>query len=85
MGNAPIYVLTLLVEHCVGKVVVLIDDEVERVLVLFRFIVDEGKFVNRCCSTSYFFDKVVGVIVFINVDETVKLLLSGKTFLSKIN
>ena len=57
MVNAPIHVLILLVEHGVGKVVYLIDDEVERVLVLFRFIIDEGKFVNPVAALLTFLTK----------------------------
>ena len=47
MSDSPIHILSLLIEHGVGKVVILIDDEIKRIAFRPRLALDDGE-LNSC-------------------------------------
>ena len=74
MGNGVINRLTLLIEHDVRKVVILIYDQVERTSQFLRHVIQQVEFRRRLIEAQQLLHLVSGIIRPISIDEIIQTL-----------
>ena len=74
MGHLVIYVLAVLGQYHVGEVVILVNDEIKRMSVLPRHVVQQVKLLAGGVRLLQFPHLRLGIVVAVGVDEVVKLV-----------
>jgi len=73
MGDCPIYIFTLLIEHGIGEIVIFIDDQVERNALGRSFILKQSQFLCSRIRLKELLLKICQIKLLVNSHETVQL------------
>lgn len=73
VGHRPINLLTLLIEHGIGKVVILVDDEIKRIILHLSFILYDSQFSSCVLSRIDILLNHVRIILIVITHEAIQL------------
>ena len=73
MSYCPIYILTLLIEHGIGKIVIFIDDQIERNALGCSLILKQSQFLRTRIQLKEPLLKICQIKLLVNSHEAVQL------------
>ena len=72
MGDCPIYILTLLIEHGIGEIVIFIDDQIERNALGCSLILKQSQFLRTRIRLKEPLLKICQIKLLVNSHEAVQ-------------
>lgn len=82
MSNGMIYIITLLIKHHVSEIVVLIDNEIERIAVTLGFHFNHTQFIGSRGRSIEFFDRTLWISILISRHKSIQLTTTIKVKVS---